>query len=149
MDKKRLEIIVTGILILVLVFSWLNSFKVLKKKAGQKAASRTAPAQPAAAAPRTALMPAAAREVPGASDKDADWGRDPFSGRIYKAAKEEAQKDLRLVGIIWDKQKPAAIINNKIVEAGSSVGGNTVVEIKEDRVVLSDGMRTFELKLGQ
>ncbi len=146
MDKKRLEIIVTAVLILVLLFSWLNSLKALKKRAGQKPAVPVSIKQEARA-PSPAAEPAIKQDA--LSNQDSDWCRDPFSGKVYKVAKEEVQKDLRLVGILWSKEKPTAIINNKIVGVGSSVGGNTVVEIKEDRVILSDGMHTFELKIGQ
>jgi hypothetical protein len=146
MDKKRLEIIVTGILILVLVFSWLNSFKVLKKKVSQKASIRTASAQQAAAS-RTALMPAATREVPGASDKDAEWGRDPFSGKVYSAQGQPMK--FKLTGILWDAQEPQAIVNGKIVELGDLLGNYLVVKIGKDTVTLNDGSKDFELKLGQ
>jgi len=146
MDKKRLEIIVTGILILVLVFSWLNSFKVLKKKASQKATIRTASAQQAAA-PRTALMPAAVSQVPGASDKDAQWGRDPFSGKAYSA--QGQPMEFKLTGIVWDAQKPQAIVNEKIVEPGDLLGNCLVVKIGKDTVTLNDGTKDFEVRLGQ
>lgn len=71
-----------------------------------------------------------------------DIKRDPFS----KLAGESATT-LFLNGIAWDEVTPQAIINNEILEVGGSVNGNTVVEIKEDGVVLSNGKSTFELKI--
>lgn len=146
MDKKRLEIIVTAILVLVFILAWANTFSRIKKRAGQKPAVPVSIEQEA-----RALSPAVAPAIKqdALNNQGSDWGRDPFSGRIYKAVKEEAQKDLRVAGILWSKKKPTAIINNKICEIGSRVGGCVVVDIKEDRVILDDGTRAFELKLGQ
>ena len=142
-----MEIIITGVLILILLFSWVNSLKALKKRAERKPAAAAIGIKQEVGFTTPAITLAVKQDLP--SGKDAGWGRDPFSGRVYTAAKEETQKELRLSGVIWDKERPVAIINNKVVEKGSMIGGNTVVAIKEDRVVLSDGMSTFELKIGQ
>ena len=48
---------------------------------------------------------------------------------------------------MWDKEKPIAIINGEIIKVGDNVGGNIVVDIKQDRVILNDGAKDFELKL--
>jgi hypothetical protein len=56
---------------------------------------------------------------------------------------------LNLSGIFWDEQAPQAIINEKIVGIGDRVRGITVVEIKDDRVILNDGEKNIELKMTQ
>lgn len=68
------------------------------------------------------------------------WGRNPFLPADTPSAPD-------LSGILWDAQAPKAIISGNIVAVGDKVGGNTVVEIKQDRVILSDGAAYIELKL--
>lgn len=69
------------------------------------------------------------------------WKRSPFmpSG--------SASSDLVLNGIIWNKDKPRAMIGDVIVGKGDRIAENTVVGIKPDRIILNDGVKDFELKL--
>jgi len=52
-----------------------------------------------------------------------------------------------LTGIIWDAKSPRAIIDDIVVGVGEKVGENTVVEIKQDRVILNDGAVNSEIWL--
>lgn len=70
------------------------------------------------------------------------WSRNPF------LVPSESQESV-LSGIMDDKENQTAIINNNIVKIGDKVNGNTVVDIKQDKVILNDGVKDFELKLGQ
>ena len=72
--------------------------------------------------------------------------RDPFSLQPLIPS-SESSTSLILTGIFWDEKTPRAIINNMIVEKGSKILGNIVVEVKEDKVILSDGSKLFELGL--
>ena len=54
---------------------------------------------------------------------------------------------LSLNGIIWDKKNPKAMLGDAFVKKGDTVGGNKVVDIKKDRVILNDGSKDFELNL--
>lgn len=74
----------------------------------------------------------------------ASWSRNPFT---LQKTSSKAFKGLILDGIIWDKEKPMALINGEIVKIGDSVSANLVVDIKQDRVILNDGAKDFELKL--
>lgn len=74
------------------------------------------------------------------------WSRDPFSA---SSAPIKGYRGFVLSGIMWDKESPTAIINDNIVKIGDKISGNAVVDIKQDRVILSDGIKDFELKLGQ
>ena len=78
--------------------------------------------------------------------KFTSWKRNPFT---LQKTSSKAFKGLVLSGIMWDKGKPLAIINGEIVKIGDNVSGNIVVDIKQDRVILNDGIKDFELKLGQ
>ena len=59
------------------------------------------------------------------------------------------QAGVDLTGILWDKDRPLAIIDGEIVKKGVYVGDKTIVDIKRDRVILSDGKILTELKLKQ
>ena len=82
--------------------------------------------------------------------KALEMKRDPFFKQIIDPAnKSSLSSDLSLSGIVWDQDNATAIINNTIVKIGSEIAGNTVINIKEDRVILNDGVRNFELKIDQ
>lgn len=76
--------------------------------------------------------------------KFTSWKKSPFvpSGT-------PASSNLVLSGIIWNKDKPKAMIGDTIVTKGANIAGNTVVDIKPDRVILNDGTKDFELKMGK
>lgn len=42
---------------------------------------------------------------------------------------------LTLSGIIWDRKKPLAIVNDRVVSVGDSVKGSIILEILKDMVV--------------
>ncbi|MCX5714442.1 MAG: hypothetical protein NT033_06485 [Candidatus Omnitrophica bacterium] len=63
--------------------------------------------------------------------------------------RSESPARLVLTGVFLDKESPQAIINDNIVSIGDKVRGSVVKEIKEDRVVLNDGNKDFELRLNQ
>lgn len=79
-----------------------------------------------------------------ARSKFTSWKRSPFvpSGT-------PASSNLVLSGIIWNKDKPKAMINDMILTKGDSVGENKIIDIKPDRVILNDGTKDFELKMGR
>lgn len=80
--------------------------------------------------------------------KDLELKRDPFMPRPAIST-EASLGDLRLFGIVWDKEGPYAIINEIIVKIGDSIAGKIVVDIKQDEVALSDGTEYFKLRLGK
>lgn len=72
--------------------------------------------------------------------------RDPFSTAPLVIEKD-TQSGVSLTGILWDKDKPMAIINGNVVEVGQSVGNQTVTQIRQDKVILSDGAVFSEVEL--
>lgn len=72
------------------------------------------------------------------------WGRNPF---ILKEVREKKKAVLTLNGILWDKDKPKAVINDAIVGVGDSVGENKIVSIGQDYVILNDGTSDIKLEL--
>lgn len=75
----------------------------------------------------------------------ASWARNPF---VVSESGSNNSKGLILDGIVWDKKSPVAIINGNMVGIGDKVQENTVVDIKQDRVILNDGTGNFELMPG-
>ena len=74
--------------------------------------------------------------------KFSSWGRNPF---LPKSATAESG----LTGIIWNEDNPKAIINDEIVAIGDKIDGKTVIDIKQDRIILNDGTKEFDLRLNQ
>ncbi len=61
----------------------------------------------------------------------------PQSARITKRIKKPTVSDednLRLNGIIWNRDNPMAIIDNTVVKVNSEIAGRKVIAISVDRV---------------
>ena len=76
--------------------------------------------------------------------KFASWSRSPF---IPKWINGVPSSSLNLKGMMWNEKDPKAMISDAIVVKGDKIGGNTVIEVKKDRVILNDGTKDFEIKL--
>lgn len=76
-----------------------------------------------------------------------DWGLDPF--RVLVSAGVEVLEigEWNLTGISWRQGRAAAIINDKIIHQGDSLGKFKVVDISKDRVSIQEGDQTLELYL--
>ena len=55
--------------------------------------------------------------------------------------------DLRLSGILYDEEKPLAIINSRIVGEGALINGARLLEIQSDQVRFSRKGKEFTLKV--
>jgi len=149
MRKKDLfEIIITALLLVVLVIVGIRALR----KAFLRNAGRKVGAESGQSLSLSGKQPSAAGENKNfynfleQQSASIELKRDPFT-----AAPIAAEKDLRaeftLTGILWDKDKPLAIINDEVVKVGERVGNKMVVDIKKDRVTLSDGVALSELRL--
>jgi hypothetical protein len=140
MRKKDLvEMGITGLLILVLLAIVFSAFSRMNKKHSRK------------------VLPA--EELPlgegsvnlfsklEAETEGLELTRDPFSSAPIINTRVSPY-GVQLSGIMWDKEKPVAIINGEIVKAGDTVDGKIVVAVKQDRVILDDGSKEIELTLG-
>ena len=151
-QKDKIKLGISCVLIIVLLFTINNASKAIRK--AKKARKKTL---------RSTILSEEKVDTAGRSQykisvqspsyklleeetKDLALERDPFSAtRIAKT--KESSTELSITGILWDKETPKAIINGVIVEIGERVGVNTIVDIKQDRVILYDGSDYFELKL--
>ena len=71
--------------------------------------------------------------------------RDPFS--FAYTGPKSLRDGLELTGILWEEEKPTAIINQDFFKVGDSSGQFSVIKILQDRVVLKDRTGEFELRL--
>jgi hypothetical protein len=142
MKKNDLiKVVAGGFLILALIFFIFGAVRyALLKKAAVKEGMAYKP-----------------EKVPGSGDlflkleaeaKQVELKRDPFTSNPVPSVKASAY-GVQLSGIVWDKDKPMAIINGRVVKVGDNVDGRMVSVIKQDRVVLNDGISEIELKLGR
>lgn len=134
-SKKRIELTITGIGVIILIF--LVTSHVSKPGVG-KGASKNETYHTS----ESAMM---AVSEPESWDK-LKWGRDPFLLDTSNA-KEQGMEELVLNGIMPDKQNPYAIINNEIVKLGDKADGMTVIEINENSVVLDENGKRHTLEL--
>lgn len=149
MDKKKIQIAITAALVIVLILVSINNADRIKKKISPVSLPAAAPAAELASQ-QSGGAPAVLKEQSQAKYTEAaklEWMRDPFSDKIYLSEKGEI--DLKLSGILWDEKNPSAIISDKVVTEGDTVGKYTVLKIKEERVILNDGIKNVELIIGK
>jgi len=151
MDKQKKEIIITGVLALVFVFTLANSIRKIKARYSPAARPvvQSMPGKAQVSVPPESPKQEDAALLKNIEKEQLDWIRDPFSGKIYFSKEEGAAVDLSLTGIVWDELKPRALINSDIVQEGSTIGQFRVLKIYKDKVVLEQGAKTFELRLKQ
>lgn len=150
MDRKKLELIITAVLVVAFIFILSKSLK----RTGPKKAT-TAQAIPAKALPtqQPGFIFGTKKEIE-AKDildvKEQPWGRDPFVLQEVAQGDIDSIEGLKLMGITaGEKAKPMAIINNEIVAVGSAIGKFKVLGISKDKVIVSDGEKDYELKISQ
>jgi len=138
MEKKRLEIIITVMLGVIFLAVLMNAVSTARKKTKERSTLHMSSQSTA-----SVVVNAPLTEV--GQDK-LSWVRDPFSGKLYSSTSE---MELHLEGILWDPKKPAAIINGEVVKVGDALAsGSRVIAIKQNSVIINDGARNIEIKLG-
>jgi hypothetical protein len=143
MVKNRTKIIITAVLILVLIFAWANTFRVLSKIYKLNKPSNTPSATIPTPSAISAIPPVSKREW--REDDNLEWKRCPFSGTNY--SKETSTEELAISGIIWDEANPRTIINGQICGEGEKIGDFLIEKIEKQRVILSNGTKTVELHI--
>lgn len=135
-DKKITILIVLSVFAAISLFYGISASARRGAPGGHKTAERGLGRAPS---PEPSFLPRRAKR-----SRFTFWKRNPFtpgegSPKVYQG--------LDLDGIIWDEKNPLAIINGRIVKINDKVGDKLVVDIKRDRVILSDGVNNLELKL--
>ena len=140
--KSKVEIIMTGFLIIALVVILVTNIRIVILKKRPKALPGVSTQE--ITLPLTDFEEKAkriSRKQISALDEHSPWGRDPFQ------EVDISFSELKLQGIMWDDKTPKALINNKIVKIGDKIDVIKVVDIKRESVILNDGTGDFELKL--
>jgi hypothetical protein len=148
MSKKDLiQLGITGVLVVVLILAMSNASKKAQLRKSKNALTKP-----------VSLSAVAVNQVKSQPDsgnlynsleqqaKSIELKRDPFTAAPIVSEKI-LQAGVDLTGILWDKDKPLAIIDGNIVKKGANIGSKTVIDIKKDRVILSDGKELTELRL--
>lgn len=136
-NKKKIELIITGISIIILIFLIANH---MPKSKGNRTVLKTEP-YPASETAGSFFTNDERRET-----NNEKWGRDPFLLNTSNI-KEQSVEDLVLNGIVPGKENPYAIINNDVVKLGDKVNGMAVIEINEKNVVLDENGQRHTLEL--
>jgi len=136
LNKKNIELAVTGISVIILIFLIMNH---MPKSKDNKSVSKAEPYP-------TLEVGFEVTNNERRTTNDEHWGRDPF---LLDASnvKEQGMEDMALNGIVSDKENPYAIINNDVVKLGDKVNDMTVIEINEKSVVLEQDGRKHILEL--
>jgi hypothetical protein len=75
--------------------------------------------------------------------------RDPFSFGSSGNSQVASLSSFSLKGIIWNPDKPSALINDQLLGVGEIISGYKVVQILQDKVILENEKSRLELKLNQ
>lgn len=146
MNKKRIQIIIIAVLVIVMIAAWANSIKILARRAKLKKlypASSVTIHTPSSALHTTIEATLISKRI--FKEEDLDWKRCPFSGRNY--SQQESIEDFLISGIIWDEENPKTIINGEILNEGETIGGFVIEKIEKQKVILSNGTKTVELHI--
>ena len=145
--KDLIQLGVTGVLVVVLVFALGNAFKKSRLWDAKNALPKAI--DPAGFLANQAKPQPESRglyDILEQQAKSIELKRDPFTSALIVSEKT-LKSGIDLTGILWDKDKPLAIIDGDIVKKGERVGTKTIVDIKRDRVILSDGQIISEIRL--
>lgn len=150
MDKKRLEIILTTVLVIIFIFAWVRVTKVIKKKAIPKPTAATEVTFKKNTEVSSLAQPETVASASGeATDKspcdDIGWVRCCFSGKFYTS--QDGVSSLDLSGILWDEVEPQVVINQEIFKREDKIGNYVIIDIERNKVILSDGEKNLELRL--
>ena len=136
MNRENILKALWPVLICILVLVWIRAFKGTgSRRSGEQSLDRAMIVR-AGGTGAGPVIPSRPRK-----SSYADWGRTPF---VFSPG---VSQDIVLGGILWDANRPAAIISGEIVEKGNSIGSFLVVDIQKDHVILSDGEKDVELRL--
>ena len=104
-----------------------------------------------AALPLAARMTAVEKTINVAEMKSRSWGDDPFRAIDKNTGYRETIEKPRwiLSGIVYNSNKPLAIINGKSVTLGDKLGSATIVEISRQSVVVEQSGTRVTLKVSK
>lgn len=141
MEKKKIEILITGVMAVVLLFILIGNINSKKGSPKHPAMKKVAAKIQDNMKLKTTAPESQVKKVVLKQE------RDPFEFGPAQAV--FSNEGMVLNGIAWDKKSPSAIINGEVVGIGDKIGESVVTDIQKDKVVLSKEGGTYELNLMQ
>ena len=138
-NKKIIILIILGIGAIISLYHGLRA--PARSKYGRSTVKKEVPAKTAARPQGTQGITGVARRAKRTQFNTMQ--RSPF------IPKNGGPAGLNLNGIVWQKDRHRVIINNTILAVGEKIGENTIIDIRKNGVILSNGVKEFELKLKQ
>ena len=150
MTKSQQQLAILVALGAVMIVVYAKPFGRRMSSAARQIAAEAVPSPSAADAPSSSVPVSSEAAVPGRQAQreyaaTLTWRRDPFT----RGGSAAGVRGLTLSGILWDPQKPIAILNDQMVSVGDEVEEYQVLEIRPDRVLLTDGTETIQLLISQ
>lgn len=139
MDKKKIEIIAGGFLIIVFFFIVLSNLKGGKKEIYRQNISRVLKEN-------TSFKNIDYESLNEKFDR-MPWRKNPFGINTIKPKK--ISRSVSLQGILWDPVSAAVIFGDMFLKIGDKIEDYEILNIKEESVVLTDGELVYELRVGQ
>lgn len=138
-NKKKIEIIATFLLVIIFIFAAARVILTEKAKKTPVALS----AKKAFTGSKTPMDERLARIEAEVEKIGGEWN--PFVRGRGSGASGIGPLDLS--GIIWDEQNPNAIISNTVVREGDMIGKYKIIKINRDSVVISGdkGQQTLRI----
>jgi hypothetical protein len=146
--KDLIQLGVTGVLLVVLILVWANASVKLRRPL-RKPGYVLSGLGVSVPSPVSRMNNPAGNNLYDLLEQQAKsivLKRDPFTASPIISEKS-LRSELSLTGILWDKANPLAIINGNVVKKGQRVGNKAVMDIRQDRVILSDGQILSEIRL--
>lgn len=152
MNKKDIiKLIITGILSLVFILLVINSMSAVKNARELKKKALCAPELTLIQGKENNQDKKQAGKFTYKKLEEKSMSlmptRDPFSDLPVTIINKSSPNTLSLSGILWDTQNPLALINGMTVKVGDKVRNYIITNIEQDKVVLNDGTKDFELKI--
>jgi hypothetical protein len=158
MDNKKKQLMIVSCLIAAFILISINSAKTIidKNKSKAYAAAEKAVQIPAAVTPKAVIPKAEQAEQ---QNFEGPIYRDPFKRQASAGPMIQDSKKLKRIssvagalvtGILYDKEHPAnnyCIVNGEVLKVNESVDDFTIIDIKEDSVILKDNKESKEYKL--
>jgi type II secretory pathway component PulC len=73
--------------------------------------------------------------------------KNPFSPKHFNEPIIETKKEIELEGIMWDKEKPFAVIDGTVVVEGDFIDNKKVIRINNESVILDNQGKEEILKI--
>ena len=146
MSERFRKGIVFGALFLAIIwgiYNFLPKSEQSSKGSGGAGSSVTMPA--------VSQVYAVEKSINVAEMKTKSWGNDPFraldKSTGYRGTVEKPR--WKLSGIVYNSNKPLAIINGKSVAVGDKLGSASIVKIKRESVILEQSGTRVTLKVSK